>query len=248
MDTRGAIKRKFVESRSNLNLNVLGLIMVHQSSIYKQNRPFVEIYSKNLIDYSLEQASESEFLTDIVVSSDDREVENYIEDSFPKIIHINRDKKLSDFNANTVDIVTDAIEKAEAITNKKYDAICILSISTPLLRSKHIDHAINTLQVFQADSVRSISEEFSPCYQHDANGLVGINIFDGKSPRLERHSIFKDNGAILLTSRECIENKTLTGKRVSHITMLPEESIKINSDFEFWLAEKIISEWRVNKK
>ena len=133
MDTRGAIKRKFVESRSNLNLNVLGLIMVHQSSIYKQNRPFVEIYSKNLIDYSLEQASESEFLTDIVVSSDDREVENYIEDSFPKIIHINRDKKLSDFNANTVDIVTDAIEKAEAITNKKYDAICILSVITDKL-------------------------------------------------------------------------------------------------------------------
>ena len=113
------------------------------------------------------------------------------------------------------------------------------------MKSKHIDHAVNTLQVFQVDSVRSISEEFAPCFNHDSNGLVGINISDGKSPRLERNSIYKDNGAILLTSRECIKNKTLTGEKVSHITMLEEESVKINSDYEFWLAEKIISEWNV---
>ena len=133
----------------------------------------------------------------------------------------------------------------EKNSEKKYDAVCILSLSTPLLKSKHIDHAVNTLQVFQVDSVRSISEEFAPCFNHDSNGLVGINISDGKSPRLERNSIYKDNGAILLTSRECIKNKILTGDKVSHITMLEEESVKINSDYEFWLAEKIISEWNV---
>jgi CMP-N-acetylneuraminic acid synthetase len=198
---------------------------------------------KNLIDYVLEEAKNSKFLNDIAVSSSDHDVERYIQEFFPNTIFAEREKKFSSFDANTVDIANDALEKVERTTGKKYDAICILSISTPLLKSKHIDHAVNTLQVFQVDSVRSISEEFAPCYNHDSYGLVGINTSDGKSPRLERNSIYKDNGAILLTTRECIKDKTLTGEKVSHITMLEEESIKINSDFEFWLAEKIISEW-----
>ena len=245
LDTRGAIKKKFVESRSNLHIKVLGLVLVHQSSIYKQNGPFVQVNNKNLIDYILDESMQSEFLTDIAVSSSDLNVKKYLEESYPNTLFAEREKKLSSFDANTIDIVDDALEKVEKNTEKKYDAVCILSISTPLLKSKHIDHAVNTLQVFQVDSVRSISEEFAPCFNHDSNGLVGINISDGKSPRLERNSIYKDNGAILLTSRECIKNKILTGDKVSHITMLEEESVKINSDYEFWLAEKIISEWNV---
>ena len=27
---------------------------------------------------------------------------------------------------------------------------------------------------------------------------------------------------------------------ISHIAMLPEESVRINSDYEFWLAERIL--------
>lgn len=245
LDTRGAIKKKFVESRSNLHIKVLGIVLVHQSSIYKQNGPFVQLNNKNLIDYILDESMQSEFLTDIAVSSSDLNVKKYLEESYPNTLFAEREKRLSSFDANTIDIVDDALEKVEKNTEKKYDAVCILSISTPLLKSKHIDHAVNTLQVFQVDSVRSISEEFAPCFNHDSNGLVGINISDGKSPRLERNSIYKDNGAILLTSRECIKNKILTGDKVSHITMLEEESVKINSDYEFWLAEKIISEWNV---
>ena len=84
---------------------------------------------------------------------------------------------------------------------------------------------------------------WNPSVLPDTSKSFNENISEGKAPRLERNSIYKDNGAILLTSRRCIEDKTLTGKKVSHITMLAEESIKINSDFEFWLAEKIISDW-----
>ena len=37
-----------------------------------------------------------------------------------------------------------------------------------------------------------------------------------------------------------LEKKSLYGDTIGHIVMLPEESIKINSQFELWLAEKII--------
>ena len=99
------------------------------------------------------------------------------------------------------------------------------------------------MQVFDVDSVRSVSEELAPCYQHEVDGLKGINNSDGNQPRLERNAIYKDNGAVLLIKTNNLEDGGIIGKKVGHITMLPEESIKINSDFEFWLAEQIIANW-----
>jgi hypothetical protein len=58
--------------------------------------------------------------------------------------------------------------------------------------------------------------------------------------RLERDSIYRDNGAILLSKFKEIREGKLFGEKVGHISMLPEESIKLNSNFEFFIAEKII--------
>ena len=243
LDTRRAIEKKFVEARQNLDINVLGLLLVHESSIYKQNRPFVKLNDKYLIDYPLEESNSAHFLTNIAVSSSDEGLKNYIKANFPNVIYVDRNETLRDFNTNNTDIVTDAIKKIEKTTNKKYEAICLLSISTPLLKAKHIDHAVNTMQVFDVDSVRSVSEELAPCYQHEVDGLKGINNSDGNQPRLERNAIYKDNGAVLLIKTNNLEDGGIIGKKVGHITMLPEESIKINSDFEFWLAEQIIANW-----
>ena len=243
LDTRRAIKRKFVKARKHLDMDVLGLLLVHQSSIYKQNGPFVLLNNKPLINYILEQVSKTDYLTNIAVSSFDQNVLNYVEEHFPEVLCLTRREDLKAFNISNAAIVNDALQKAEEITKHKYDALCLLSVSTPLLQAKHIDHAINTMQVFGVDSVRSVQEEFSPCYHHENDGLQGINVMDNNRPRLERKAIYKDNGALLLMRTENIKDGDANGKRVGHITMLPEESIKINSDFEFWLAEQIILSW-----
>jgi len=36
------------------------------------------------------------------------------------------------------------------------------------------------------------------------------------------------------------------GKRLGHIVMLPQESVKIEHEFDSWLADKIIREWKEN--
>ena len=242
LDTRRAIKKKFVKSRKGLKMNVLGLVLVHTSSIYQQNRPFVRLNGKNLIDYILEEAVQSDFLTTVAVSSYDEMIKKHLSKS-NNAQFIKRSEALSAFNISTQEIALEALINLEKESKIKYDAVCLLSISTPLVKAKHIDHAINTMQVFQVDSVRSVSEEFAPCFNHHSEGLKSINIPDTNQPRLERNAIYKDNGAILITNRSNLESGNLTGDKVGHINMLPEESIKINSDYEFWLAEKILSEW-----
>ena len=48
--------------------------------------------NKNLIDYILDESMQSEFLTDIAVSSSDLNVKKYLEESYPNTIFAEREK------------------------------------------------------------------------------------------------------------------------------------------------------------
>jgi len=124
------------------------------------------------------------------------------------------------------------------------DAMCVCYINHPFRRAEHIDKAIDTMCIFKVDSVLSIQEELSFCYHHRCNGLEPINGGRKRNFRLEREAILKENGAIYLTRTDVIRSGKFLGEKIGHIAMLPEESAKINSEFEFWVADKIASERR----
>ncbi len=247
LDTRMSIKEKFLQERGGLKLKILGFITATGSSIYQQNNPFVKINQQPLIWYTLSEAFKSKSLTKIVVSSDDDKVISYVNESFPKAITLKRKKKTSSFDTTNIELVNELIsELDEELQN--IDAICLLPISTPLRRAKHIDHASSTMQVFDVDTVKSIEEEISPFYQHTLEGLEPINLTSENQPRLERDSLFRDNGAITLIKLSNINKGKILGNRIGHITMLKEESIKINSDFELWIVKEILLKGSKDKK
>jgi len=240
LDTRMDIKKKFLKERGGLNLKILGFVPATSSSIYQQNNPFVDINGKPLIWYTLCEAFKSESLSKIAVSSDDSKVLSYIKKNFPEAIVHKRKKETSTFGTANIELVQELIS-ANKKALQSFDAICLLPISTPLRKSKHIDHSANTMQVFNVDTVKSIEEEISPFYQHTMNGLEPINLRSENQPRLERDSLFRDNSSITLTKLENINKGRILGDRIGHITMLKEESIKINSDFELWIVREILS-------
>ena len=94
--------------------------------------------------------------------------------------------------------------------------------------------------IFDVDTVISITEEIGNYYHHERFGLSPIN---KKGIRVERKAIYKENGAVYLNRVEVVRSCKDMGERVGHITMLPEESVKINTNYDFWLAEKLITEW-----
>ena len=50
----------------------------------------------------------------------------------------------------------------------------VLFINVPLRRATHIEEAINTMAIFDVDSVVSVCEEMAICYTHAQNGLAPI--------------------------------------------------------------------------
>ncbi len=242
LDTRQEIKRSFLDKNDHIKVpKTLGIIPVLSSSVYPQNRPFVSLAGKPLIWYSITEALQSNRLDRIIVAAGDDETLSYVHQTFPKVGTFRRTGKLLESGSSLRDLSLEILRELKGNESYEPDAVCLLYISTPLRRAKHINQAIDTMAIFDVDSVLSIQEELAPCYHHEKFGLTSINVTESQT-RLERKSIFKENGAIFLSRKESLENSQRQGHKVGHITMLPEESVKINTDFEFWLAEKILTE------
>ncbi len=243
LDTRGKIKKNFIDKYNHgKRPKVLGLIPVVGHSIYSQSSPFVELAGKPLIWYTLNEVRSAQTLDRIVLSSEDDKVLEYAA-QFSGILPLKRPDGLSSNTSRVRDIVVHVLDSLKESSGYEPDAVCILYISTPLRQAHHINKAVDTLTIFDVDTVTSIQEELAPCYFHRRHGLTPVSKSDTKF-RIERDAIYKGNGAITLSRVDVLKNGSLLGKKVGHITMLPEESIKINSEFEFWMAEKIMMDWR----
>lgn len=246
LSTRRTIKRDFVAREfQGVQPNVMGLIPVGMKSPYPHNDPFQSLGGRPLIDHTLDQALAATALDQIVVSTRRKDVLEYIANK-DRVIGIERPDGIGDGPNGTQKIARHALDRLDEETEKPIDAVCILYISTPFREAHHIDWAIDTMQIFGTDSVISVQEELAPFHHHGRHGLEPLNATPGM--RLERDAMFRENGAIFLTKRSVIDSGRLMGEVVGHVTMLPEESVKINSEFEYWLAEKIAAERRPHLK
>jgi len=243
LDTRRQIERKFVDDHNGGERpKTLGVIPVVRRSAYYQGEPFIEIAGKPLIWYTLNEAIRAKNLDRIAITTDDSEIIEYAR-QFENVITLSRPEELTRTTTRIENTIDDVLNQMDERFDYQPEAVCILYITTPLRMSYHIDMAVDTMTIFDVDSVISIQEELSYCYFHDRYGLKTVSK-EERGIRSERNAIYKENGAIYLSKAELFRRGELLGKRVGHITMLPDESLKITSEYELWLAHKIIQEWR----
>lgn len=242
LDTRGRIKRKFVEGHLNGERpTVLGLVLAVGRSVYPQAEPFVELQGRPLLWHTLTQAGQSHALDRLVVSSEDARVLEFAA-GFPGVIALKRSESLASATARTETVAQEVLAQLRERDGYRPDAVCILFVNTPLRRAEHIDRAVDALTIFKADSVISVQEELSQLFRHRKHGLQLMNKANAEL-RLEREALYRGNGAIHLSRTDVIDGGKLLGQRVTHIVMLPEESIKIHTEFDLWMAERILTEW-----
>ena len=242
LETRRKIKRRVVEE---MNLSreprVLALVPVVVDAGFTPGNPFTQLMGKSLLERTLEQIQEARSVDRIAVSSNDDDVLAYAK-RFEGVEAILTPQALARRTAGMEDT---ALHVLRTLEERGYvpDAVCICCINTPFRRGRHIDKAVDTMTIFDVDSVISIAEDISFFYHHGKNGLTPVGGSLQRTLRLERKALFKENGAIFLSRVDTVLAGKFLGEKIGHITMLPEESVRINSEYEFWLAEKIAAEW-----
>ena len=235
--TRRQIKSDFINSRKEKLPKVAGVILASRQTLFKENDPFCVLNGQPLIDYTINSVKNARNVDTVIVSSESIEVLNYVAEHIPVIKH-HRNENLSHRDVKREDIL---LSVRELIKKECPDVeyICVLNINSPLRSWEHIDWAINTLKVFDLDKVLSVDEELGNLYKHAKNGLESLNQ-EQQSLKLERDSVFQENGAITILPLENFDAKK-TKLKVGHISLLPYESVRINSKYEFWLAGQILN-------
>lgn len=238
IDTRTRIKRDYVKQKyENIPLKVVGIVPVRGYSDSCLDSALRDLAGKMLIDYTIEAALKTKLLDRIVLTTNDDDIMAYCH-KYDTLQKIKRPDELCKINSSIFGTLNFVLDE---LANEGYqpDAVAVLYINNPLRKSWHIEKAIDSMIIFDSDSIISVKESLGNYYQHHASGMVPL--FKERKLRLERDSLYQENGAVYLIKTACIRAGSY-GEKVGHIVMLKEESLMIHDDFDFWMACKILEE------
>jgi len=211
-------------------MNILAIIPARGGSKGIPRKNLRPLNMKPLIFYSIKNALNSKYITDVYISSDDDEILT-IAKKFGAKIH-QREKGLSDDKTTLDPVIYATYKYAKEKEKKEYNLIITMQPTSPLLKEKSIDKAIeriidnqeiDTIISAKNDthlSWKKVNDEFIPNYEKRVN-------------RQYLTPIFTETGGFLITRDNVISEYNRIGKQVDLYELNTPESIDIDT-FEDW--------------
>lgn len=229
-------------------MKVLGIIPARGGSKGVPRKNIKFLGDKPLIAHSILSAKNSN-LTDVIVSTEDEEIAMCAADWGLKPLFLRPDELATD-NAKSIEVAIHALLEFEGLTNQVFDAIMLLQPTTPFRSSVDINNALILLNNdMESDSVISVVDvggNHPARMKYIKNGYLIDPPFceiQENQNRQELEPMYIRNGAIYLTKRQVILNKSFKGSKSLALVMEKDRSINIDtiSDFEY-------AEWCYKKK
>jgi CMP-N-acetylneuraminic acid synthetase len=239
LDTRAKIKENFAKRNFNEKPKVLAIIPVRGSKFNSKDVAFLKLGEEFIIDIKINEAINSEKVDKIIVSSPDTDIEKHIKKKYKNnnnvIFHF-REDSLARLNTGLVSTIDNILNDKKLINSNDFENIIVLSIEYPFVNSKTIDDAINTMQIFNTDSLISVREETNVFFQHDGGGMKPI-LNQEKFSKLERESLYRYAGGIIVTkTSEFSKSKELISGKVGHIVIHQKSAHTIKTKLDIEIA------------
>lgn len=202
-----------------------------------------ELAGKPLIGYTIEAAIASNIFEKVIVSTDSTEIAE-IAAGFGAEVPFLRPHEISGDLTSSDDVILHALSFYEQ-QGIRFDEVCKLQPTSPLRSGRHLQEAYQLFCEKNADFVVSVCEcEHSPLW----SGVIGEdlrldNFISEEAKRACRQDLptyYRLNGAIYMgKTNRFYENKSFLGKNSVAYIMSQEESVDIDSELDFKLAELI---------
>lgn len=216
-------------------MKVVAIIPARGGSKGIPRKNLVNFSGKPLIQWSIEAALNSKYITEVVISSDDDEILNLAQKNKGVLI-IKRPLEFAQDNSKTEPVL---IHVLESLKDVNFDYLILLQPTSPLRTSKDIDLAFEKLLNSEATSLISVCElEHHPykSFNVDENGYLQ-GIINNKYPfypRQELPKTFRANGSIyIIKVNEFIKNNSLLTSKTIHFEMSVDSSLDIDTMDDF---------------
>lgn len=228
-------------------MKILGLIPARGGSKGVPKKNIKLLGKMPLIEYTIHSAKDSNFLTEIVISTDDEEIAIAAEVAGYKPPFI-RPAEFAQDTSTSLEVVQHAIQFYES-QNIFFDAVCLLQPTNPFKEKGFIDRAIEKFIASKADSLVSVLEiphEFNPhwAFEEASNGLLKIATGESKiiPRRQDLPKAFHRDGSIYITKTDVIKSGSLYGNTIAYIENNPQFHVNIDTIKDWETAEKLLTQ------
>ena len=197
----------------------------------------------SLIVYSIRLASEVFGSDNVVVTSDSEKILKIAESE--GVHSILRPEHLATDGVTLDPVIHHAvveIEKAVALT---YDNIVTIQATSPLLSSKSLIKAyeqFNDINL-EIDTLLSVKQDNHLAWKILENKVVPD--FEERKNTQELPPRYVETGGFLLTRRKFVSESNRLGKKISIFELKSSESIDIDTEFDWWIAEKLLARKKI---
>jgi N-acylneuraminate cytidylyltransferase len=220
----------------------LAIIPARGGSKGLPNKNINSIAGKPLIAWSIEQAIASAGIDRVLVSTDSQDIAE-IARSYGAEAPFIRPAAFATDTATTESAMMHAIEWLDYKESYKPDNVILLQATSPIRYKNAIDNALEEFTTHKADSLLSTCEFWHFLWQdrHAPSALYDFKNRPRRQDISQENLKFKENGSIYITNREVLMSfKNRLGGSVAMYVMSDEESIEIDTQLDWMLAETIL--------
>lgn len=196
---------------------------------------------KPLISYVIETVKASKYNIDVLVTTDDEEIE-YVAKAYKANV-IKRDNNLATDEITLDPVIYNALNNWESTCNKAYDVIITIQPTSPLLSTNTLDNAIEDFYAQGYDTV--ISGTNKPHLAWTRENDKFLPLYNERKNRQYLAPHYTETGAFVITRREFVTPSNRFGKVVSIFEVPSSESIDIDNAQDWWIAEKELQKKKI---
>jgi CMP-N-acetylneuraminic acid synthetase len=227
-------------------MRILGIIPARGGSRGVPGKNIKLLDGKPLLQYTSEIALESQYLTDVILSSDDKQIIT-VAKSLGIQVPFLRPEELAKDTIPTIDVIIHALQwyENQAVF---FDAVCLLQVTSPFRTVEFLDKAIEKFIASGCDSlvsVQKVPHEYNPHWTFEVNPEGNLKIATGEekiiSRRQELPEAYHRDGSIYIMKTEVLlQQHSLYGKSISFIESAPEFYVNIDTLADWEKAEQMI--------
>lgn len=227
-----------------MKANILGIIPARGGSKGLPGKNIRLLGDKPLIAHTIEEAKKSNYLSRVLVTTDDKDIQKVALDYKAEVPFL-RPTELARDNTPTIDAVIHCLDFLKRTEGYVPEYICLLQCTTPLKNVEDIDRCIEKCLTTDYDACMSVCEaSSSPYWMKTFKEDKLCNFISGEDTVLRRQDlpkVYEINGAVYVIRTEVLLAKhSIHVENTTGYIMPQERSIDIDTEIDFLIAEMML--------
>lgn len=243
MRTRREVKKRFVEeNRQKFDSRVLAVVPARADLLDGRKLALLPFHQTDLLGHAIARTKSVDFVDRVIVSTDDEEIAERARRAGADVPYIRG--RATGHPAMPFDpVIRELLTWLEQRENYRPDIVTLIYPQSPFIEAPHIIEALDTLLLYETDSVIGVVEDLTYHWMPGRNGLTPVG-YQRRVVRQDKDLIYKEAGGIYaFRPRPVLAGEELLGKTIGHIELAPFEALRIQSRFDYWLATTMAKDW-----